>query len=65
MEKVNIVGALFLLSIVTLVYKLLIMSFKIGFYEQTLKNHSAKFSENENKKIKKVMETKNLFKLPN
>jgi|GEM_PF-3835573 len=52
-----------LLPVVTIIlaWKNMIMSFKIGYYEQTFKNHKSKFSKEKYNKIEDVMKKKHPF----
>lgn len=42
-------------------YKISLLNFKTGYYEQILKNNRDKFSENRYSKIEKVMKKKTPF----
>ena len=50
--------------VVGIFYKIILLTFKIGYYEQTLKNNSDKFSQERWAQIVRIMELKNIFKIP-
>ena len=67
MEIREIMDLLFFITsifcIFMLGFKISNLKFKVGYYEQKFKNHKAKFTEEEWKKIQEMIDTKNpIFK---
>ena len=54
-QQLCITGMVLISIIILLLYKMSKMAFKIGYYEQTLKNHKDKFTEERYKNIENVM----------
>lgn len=55
------IAIIMIILIVFLLYKNALMSFKIGYYEQTLKNYKNVFSDQKWENIEIVMNKKNPF----
>lgn len=50
------------IALIFALYRIALLSLKVGYYEQTLKNNSRHFSEDRLEQINNIMNLKNPFK---